>query len=74
MGDVSTFARSGSPMVNNGIAVGNRGYVQSKTYGINQQVPISGLNSSSPDILDDRFDDPRYYAGPPSEEYTAKGY
>lgn len=74
MGDVITYARSGYIQRNNGVAVGCYNFNQAKYVGINEQAPVSGLNSSSPDILDNRFDDPRYYAGPPSEEYVNKGY
>ena len=63
MVDVITYARSGYPQKNNSGAVGGGGYVAGFVFGVNEEVPVSGLNTSNPDRLADRLDDVRYYTG-----------
>jgi len=64
MTDVVTKAQSGGDQEHNVVHVfsprGNKKF----TYGINQTMPVSGVNGVTDNgYLDGRFDDPRYYSG-----------
>lgn len=74
MTDVRKQAHSGDQK-NNQVTVYTQGGRKVFTNGIDVQIPVSGVNGVTDNgYLDDRFDDPRYYSGPTSEEYVEKGY
>lgn len=66
MSDVAKKIITANTIKNNGVIVSTTpvGRYGSKQTGINQSVPMSGVNSQTNNgYLDNRFDDPSYYYG-----------
>ena len=66
MADVARKIITANTTKNNSVVVSvtPRGVSDSKQHGINQDIPMSGINGQTTDgYLDIRFDDPSYYYG-----------